>query len=58
MVSIMSGGDVVVELTEKPRLEGDDLSYDIGNLQGEAPATADPSSLFIDTIGRPSTRMS
>jgi hypothetical protein len=44
--------DVVVELTE-PVLKGDQLTYTVAILDGDMPATGGPSSLFIDTIGRP-----
>ncbi len=49
--------DIVVEL-RKPRLEGDDLVYDVEVLDGEKAASGGVSALFIDTIGRPATPMS
>ena len=49
--------DVVVELTQ-PVLTGDQLTYTVQILDGEMPATGGPSSLFIDTIGRPLSPMS
>ena len=44
--------DVVVVLSE-PALEGDQMSYSVDFLDGDMPANGDPSSLFIDMIGRP-----
>ena len=49
--------DVVVVLSE-PALEGDRMSYSVDILDGEMPASGGPSSLFIDTIGRPMTPVS
>lgn len=44
--------DVVVELMQ-PELMNDQLTYTVEILDGEMPASGGPSSLFIDTIGRP-----
>jgi hypothetical protein len=44
--------DIVVELTE-PVLSGSQLTYMVGILDGEMPASGGPSALFIDVIGRP-----
>jgi hypothetical protein len=44
--------DVIVVLGD-PRLDGDQLSYSVDILDGEIPGSGGPSSLFIDTIGRP-----
>jgi hypothetical protein len=44
--------DVVVVLQE-PRLEGDQLSYEIKTLDGTLPASTGPCALFIDPFGRP-----
>jgi len=44
--------DVVVVLRE-PRLEGDQLSYEIKTLDGNLPAATGPCALFIDPFGRP-----
>ncbi len=49
--------DVVVELTD-PVLNDNELSYAVTILDGEMPASGGPSSLFIDTIGRPLSPMS
>ena len=50
--------DVVVTL-RNPRVEGQDLSYDISVIAGKLPAaTAGPVSLFIDIIGLPFTPLS
>ena len=42
--------DVVVKL-QNPRLEGDDLIYDIILIEGKLPKVGGPSSLFIDIFG-------
>jgi hypothetical protein len=47
--------DVVLELTQRPRYEDDNLVFKIEVIQGETPLTGGPSALFIDTIGRPLT---
>jgi hypothetical protein len=44
--------DVVVTLTN-PRLDGEDLTYNVSVLDGELPSTTGPCSLFIDPVGRP-----
>jgi len=44
--------DVVVVLRQ-PRLDGDDLSYSFEVTEGELAPSTGPTSLFIDTIGRP-----
>ncbi len=49
--------ETVVELL-KPRLEGDNLIYQIKLLSGELPAAGGANSLFIDRIGRPLTPLS
>jgi len=46
--------DMVVTLMN-PRLEGEDLTYDIALLEGALPKTSGPASLFIDPLGRPMT---
>ena len=46
--------DVVIVLS-KPRLKGQDLSYDVNILDGEMPPTGGESSLFIDPRGMPRT---
>jgi hypothetical protein len=59
-LSILSAADdvqVVVVLTN-PRLADGDLTYDVEILEGEMPAAAGPSSLFIDVVGRPLTPVS
>ena len=45
--------DVVLELTQRPRYEDDNLIFKIEVIEGETPLTGGPSALFIDTIGRP-----
>lgn len=49
--------DVVVTL-RNPRLNGNDLSYDITLISGTLPRTSGPASLFIDIIGLPFTPLS
>lgn len=44
--------DVVVTLTN-PRLNAEDLTYDVSVLEGDLPGASGPCSLFIDPIGRP-----
>ena len=49
--------DIVVVLRE-PRLEGEDLVYNVEVLDGNSIATGGPSSLFIDVVGMPLTPVS
>lgn len=59
-LSILSGEvpqEIVVTI-KNPRLEGDDLIYDVDILEGAAAAEGGASSLFIDVIGRPLTPLS
>ncbi len=59
-LSVLDGeevGDSVVELRD-PRLEGEDLSYQVRILEGKVPASAGAASLFIDIIGMPLTPVS
>jgi len=45
---------VVLELSAKPRMEGDDMVFSsVKLIQGDLPAEASKAVLFIDTIGRP-----
>lgn len=44
--------DVVVEI-QAPKLEGDQLTYEIKLLDGTLPAETGPCALFIDPFGRP-----
>jgi hypothetical protein len=57
VVSILSGDeivDVVVTLSTKPTVNGDELVYsDIKVIEGELPKIAGAGSVFIDVIGRP-----
>ena len=54
---VMEGEDfvnVVVKLSEKPRLEGTNLVFpSIELIQGEVPAQGGKVALFIDTLGHP-----
>jgi hypothetical protein len=55
---VVIGGDklseVVMELSEKPRLEGRNMVFpSVYIIEGDPPATGGASALFIDTIGRP-----
>ena len=44
----------VMELSTKPRMEGEDMVFaSVKLIQGEPPATGGTVALFIDTIGRP-----
>lgn len=49
--------DVVVKLS-KPRLKGEDLTYDITVIEGKVPKKGGPCSVFIDIIGLPFTPLS
>jgi len=44
--------DVVVEI-QSPRLDGDQLTYDVKVLDGTLPTETGPCALFIDPFGRP-----
>ena len=45
---------VVMELSAKPRMDGDNMVYDsVKVINGEAPQGGKTAVLFIDTIGRP-----
>ena len=46
--------DVVLKL-QRPRLEGDDLTYDITVIEGKLPGAGGPAALFINVIGMPMT---
>jgi hypothetical protein len=59
-LSILSGAEpqeIVVTL-KSPRMDGDDLLYEVAVLEGNQSAEGDASSLFIDIIGRPLTPLS
>ena len=59
-ISIVTGPvpqEIVVELMN-PRLNGDELMYEVVVLEGSDNVTGEASSLFIDTIGRPLTPVS
>jgi hypothetical protein len=61
VLSVVDGDDyidTVVELTKEPKINGDELTYAIRVIEGEAPKTGGASSLFIDVIGRPLTPVS
>ena len=49
--------DIVVKLS-KPRLEGEDLTYDITVIEGKVPSKGGACSVFIDIIGLPFTPLS
>ena len=49
--------DAVVVLQD-PKLEGEDLSYQVRVLEGELPEKGGAASLFIDIIGMPLTPLS
>lgn len=57
VLSILGEGatvDIVVEL-KNPRLDGDNLVYDVSVLDGDNAVKGTQSALFIDVIGRPLT---
>ena len=50
---------VVLELSAKPRMQGDDMVFSsVKIIEGDPPAEGGTSALFIDTIGRPLTPVS
>lgn len=59
VVSIANGDefqDLVVTLSKKPSLNGDELVYSgIEIVEGDLPKSSGPGSIFIDVIGRPMT---
>jgi len=59
-VSVLEGSTLkqVVVVLQDPVLEGDNLTYTVKVLQGEAPAKGADVSVFIDIIGRPWTPLS
>lgn len=59
-LSILAGEEPqeIVVTINNPRLEGDDLIYDVEILEGSTAAVGGASSLFIDIIGRPLTPVS
>ena len=61
VLSVLDGGtahDVVIELLSKPRINGDEFTYDIRIIEGDIPTKTGPNSLFIDRFGRPFTPLS
>ena len=54
---LSSGGTIanVVMVLRNPRMNGDDLTYDVRILEGTPPADGKACSLFIDIIGMPLT---
>lgn len=61
VLSVLDGDiahDVVVELLGKPRVSGDEFTYDIRIIDGEVATKSGPNSLFIDRFGRPFTPLS
>jgi hypothetical protein len=54
-LSIFNGPEPqeIVLVLRNPRMEADDLLYDVEVLWGKAEASGDATSLFIDTVGRP-----
>ncbi len=57
VISFMENGDTVPEdatvVLRNPKMDQDNLSYEIEILDGILPAQAGACSLFIDPIGRP-----
>lgn len=61
MLSVLDGDDahdVVVELLDKPSVEGDQYTYRVAIIEGDPVSSEMPGSMFIDIIGRPLTPMS
>jgi len=56
-VSILGPGDevasVVVELSGRPVISGNDITYPVKELDGELPNTGGKVIIFIDPLGRP-----
>ena len=52
------GTQEIVVVLKEPRIEGDDLIYNVEVLDGDATATGGACSLFIDIIGMPLTPVS
>jgi len=50
-------GDLVVTL-RNPKLNGDELTYEISVIEGNLPENGGPCSVFIDIIGMPLTPIS
>ncbi len=50
-------GDLVVTL-RNPKLNGDELTYDISVIEGKLPENGGPCAVFIDIIGMPLTPVS
>jgi hypothetical protein len=59
-LSILSGDlpQEIVLVLKSPRIENDDLLYDVQVLEGASEAVGLSSSVFIDIIGRPLTPVS
>jgi hypothetical protein len=59
-LSILTGPEPqeIVLILKSPRLDNNDLLYDVEVLDGAREASGDASSLFIDTVGRPLTPVS
>ena len=59
-LSVMNSDAVsnLVVVLRNPRLNGDELTYDIKTLEGTPPTQGGPCSLFIDIIGMPLTPVS
>lgn len=60
VLSIFSEDEVndIVVVLKDPRLDGDQMRYQVEILDGEMPASGGANSLFIDMIGRPLTPVS
>jgi hypothetical protein len=59
-LSIMHGSETqdIVVVLHKPRLNGNDLVYDVEVLDGNKTVSGGAGALFIDEVGRPLTPMS
>jgi len=48
-------GQVVMELSKAPKIDGTTMSFEIQVLEGTMPKIGGPIALFIDPIGRPAS---
>lgn len=53
-----SGVRDVVAVLKNPKIEGENLAFEVDVLEGEIKGADGPASVFIDIIGRPMTPMS
>lgn len=57
VITFLENGDEVPESAtvtlRDPRLDGNEITYNVEVLEGSLPTSAGPCSLFIDPVGRP-----